>query len=76
MRHLLLLTTDATTPAAALQRYTVDLIHAGVLLAGEVLADDGLLVELAGAGPCGISDAPAAAPAPAGPALPAEAGGG
>ncbi len=63
MRYLLLLTTDATPgaatpPAAVLQRYTVDLIHAGVLLAGELLAEDGLLVELQGDGPCRIADAP------------------
>lgn len=58
MRHLLVLTTDAPPSGDALQRYTVDLIHAGVLLAGELLADDGLLVELEG-GRCLVADAPA-----------------
>lgn len=60
MRYLLTLTTDPTPPGAVLQRYTVDLIQAGVLLAGELLADDGLLIELVGDGPCRVVDAPRA----------------
>jgi hypothetical protein len=60
MRYLLVLMTDPTPPAAALQRYTVDLIRAGVLLAGELLADDGLLIELVDDGPYRVVDAPRA----------------
>ncbi|MEY9952545.1 YciI family protein [Leifsonia sp. EB34] len=52
MRYLLLLTTDASAPAEMLQRYTVELIRAGVLLAGELLAsDDGAHIQLALNGP-------------------------
>ncbi len=61
MRYLLVLSTDpldAPPASDVLQRFTVDLIHAGVLLAGELLAGDGLLVELRTDGPCRIADAP------------------
>ncbi|QNE37033.1 YciI family protein [Leifsonia shinshuensis] len=52
MRYLLMLTTDGPAPADALQRYTVELIRAGVLLAGELLAsDDGAHIQLAVDGP-------------------------
>lgn len=57
MRYLLVLTTDAaTSPAAALQQYTVELIRAGVLLADELLAEGGLVVELGVGGPPAPSD--------------------
>ncbi len=55
MRYLLLLTTDSAPPSAALQRFTVELIQAGVLLAGELLAVDGLLVELGADGSCRVA---------------------
>lgn len=62
MRYLLLLTTDAGRGApgtdAALQRFTVALIRAGVLLAGELLAEDGLLVGPAPDGSRTIDAAP------------------
>lgn len=63
MRYLLVLTTDPpeAPPADVLQQFTVGLVRAGVLLAGELLAVDGLLVELRSDGPCRISDAPLAA---------------
>lgn len=52
MRYLLTLSTDGPAPAESLQRYTVDLIRAGVLLVGEVLADDDCThVELTFGGP-------------------------
>ncbi len=60
MRYLLLLTTDSAPPSAALQRFTVELIQAGVLLAGELLAVDGLLVELGADGSCRVAVAPIA----------------
>jgi hypothetical protein len=71
MRYLLLLTTEARaapapapaptpSPDVMLQRFTIDLIHAGVLLAGELLAEDRLLVELSAGGSCTIEDAPMA----------------
>ncbi|MCI0159043.1 hypothetical protein KNO15_20260 [Leifsonia shinshuensis] len=59
MRYLLLLTTDSAPPSSVLQRFTVELIHAGVLLAGELLAVDGLHVELGVDGSCRVDDAPA-----------------
>ncbi|CAM5377517.1 YciI family protein [Leifsonia shinshuensis] len=52
MRYLLLLSTDGPAPAGDLQRYTADLIRAGVLLAGELLAaEDGAHLQLAVDGP-------------------------
>lgn len=52
MRYLLMLSTDGPAPAESIQRYTVELIRAGVLLVGEVLADDdGTHVELTFGGP-------------------------
>jgi hypothetical protein len=64
MRYLLVLSTDpleAPPPADLLRRFTVGLVNAGVLLAGELLAADGLLVELSADEPCRISDAPLSA---------------
>lgn len=60
MRYLLLLTTDSAPLPAALQRFTIELIQAGVLLAGELLAEDGLLVELGADGSCRVDDTPTA----------------
>lgn len=52
MRYLLTLSTDGPAPAESIQRYTVELIRAGVLLVGELLADDDCtLVELTVGGP-------------------------
>ena len=57
MRYLLLLSTDGPASAEALQQYTVELIRAGVLLAGELLAaDEGAHVRLALDGPRADAD--------------------